>query len=87
MALDATGRQRVAAQWMRENTSSTSGFNKADLLAAVVAIDDWIDDNQASFNQALPTAFRTGATLAQKAMLFGFVLWRRVGRLWAEEDG
>jgi hypothetical protein len=87
MALDATARQRVAAQWMRENTSSTSGFNKADLLAAVAAIDDWIDDNQASFNSALPTAFRTGATLAQKAMLFGFVLWRRIGRLWAEEDG
>jgi hypothetical protein len=87
MALDATARQRVAAQWMRENTTSTSGFNKADLLETVAAIDDWIDANQASFNQALPTAFRTGATLAQKAMLFGFVLWRRIGRLRAEEDG
>jgi hypothetical protein len=87
MALTTVARARVAAQWMRENTTSTSGFNKADLLEAVAAIDDWIDDNQASFNSALPTAFRTGATLTQKALLFGFVLWRRVGRLWAEEDG
>lgn len=87
MALDATGRTRVAAQWMRENATATSGFNKADLAAAVAAVDDWIDANQTSFNQALPAAFRTGATTVQKAWLFAYVLWRRIGRLRAEEDG
>jgi hypothetical protein len=87
VALDATARQRVTAQWMRENTTTTSGFDKADLSAAVAAIDDWIDANQASFNQALPTPFKTGATNTQKALVFGYVLWRRVGRLRAEEDG
>jgi hypothetical protein len=87
MALDATARQRVAAQWMRENVISVSGFSKGELLEAVGAVDDWIDANQVSFNQGLPTAFRAGATTAQKAMLFGFVLWRRIGRLRAEEDG
>jgi hypothetical protein len=87
MALDATARQRVAAQWMRENVISVSGFSKGELLEAVGAVDDWIDDNQASFNQALPTPFRTGATTVQKAWLFAFVLMRRIGRLRAEEDG
>lgn len=87
MALDTSARQRVTAQWMRENTSTTAGFTKTDLAAAVAALDDWIDANQASFNAALPSAFRTNATAAQKAALFGYVLWRRIGRLRADEDG
>lgn len=87
MALDETARQRVTAQWMRENTTAVNGFSKSQLRDAVDAIDDWIDANQTSFNQALPAPFRTGATLAQKATLFGFVLWRRINRLRAEEDG
>lgn len=87
MPLDATGRARVAAQWMRDNTSPCSGFTKADLAAAVAAIDDWIDANQTSFNAALPQPFRTAATLAQKSDVFAYVLWRRQARLRAEEDG
>ncbi|MEV0584092.1 hypothetical protein [Nonomuraea sp. NPDC050310] len=72
---------------MRENKINVAGFSKNDLADAVAAVDDWIDANQASFNQSLPTPFRTGATTVQKAALFGYVLWRRIGRLWAEEDG
>lgn len=87
MALNATGRARVAAQWMRENTIPVSGFNKADLLAAVAAVDDWMDANQTSFNQALPSPFRQAADPVHKAELLGFVLMRRINRLRAEEDG
>lgn len=87
MALDAPGRARVAAQWMREQLTPTSGFTKADLTAAVAAADDWMDTNQASYNTALPVGFRTNATTAQKAELFAYVLWRRIGRLRAQEDG
>lgn len=54
-------------------------FNKADLQAAVDATDTWIDDNAASFNSALPVAFRTGATLQQKTMLFCYVAMKRAG--------
>lgn len=86
MALDATGRARLMAQWMRENTSPVA-FTKPDLAAAVAAIDDWIDANQASFNAALPQPFRSSATAAQKSELFGYVLWRRIGKLRASEDG
>jgi hypothetical protein len=85
MALDATGRARTAAQWQRENQLPTP-WTRADLTAAVAAVDDWIDANQASYNTALPTAVRTGATAAQKIDLMMYVLLRRQGRLRAEED-
>jgi hypothetical protein len=62
------------------------GITKPQLAAAIAAIDDWIDSNQASFNSALPTAFRTTATTAEKAELFGYVLWRRIGKLKTQED-
>ncbi|MFD9949826.1 hypothetical protein ACFWYW_55845 [Nonomuraea sp. NPDC059023] len=83
--LDATGRARVAAQWMRQNRS-VCAFTKPDLAAAVAAIDQWIEDNQASFNSFLPQPYRSLATTTQKADLFCEVLMRRVGRHRAEED-
>lgn len=83
--LSAQARQRVAAQWMRENTTATD-FTKADLAGAVGAIDDWVEANLTSFNQALPAGFRSTATAAQKAEVFAYVLWRRIGRLRAQED-
>lgn len=86
MALDTTALQRVAAQWMRENTSATA-FTKPDLLAAVAAIDGWVEANLTGFNAALPQPFRGSATTAQKAELLAYVLWRRIGRLRASEDG
>lgn len=87
--LSDTDRARVAAQWMRDNLESC-GFTKTDLAAAVAATDSWIDANQASYNSALPAAFRTGAgsaSLTQKTLLFCFVAMRRAGILRAEEDG
>lgn len=87
MALDLVSRARTLAQWMRENTLPVSGLTKPDLTAALAAIDDWIDANQASFNTALPQPFRGTATADLKALLFCYVLLRRVGRLHADEDG
>jgi len=51
---------------------------KTDIKAAVDATDQWIEDNQASYNTALPIAFRTNATLAQKTLLFCAVAAMRV---------
>lgn len=84
-AMDETNRARAWAQWMRDNREAC-GFTKADLRAALNATDDWIDANAASFNSALPAAFRTSATATQKTLLFCFVAMRRSGRLRAEED-
>lgn len=87
MALDATGRARTLAQFMRDTTLSLAGVTKPDIKAAVDATDDWIDANQASFNTALPQPFRGTASLSVKTLLFCYVAMRRAGRLRAEEDG
>jgi hypothetical protein len=51
--------------------------NKTDLLAAIGAIDQWISDNAASFNSAIPLPARTSLTTSQKARLFWAVAYRR----------
>ena len=53
-------------------------ITKPELLAAVQATDTWIDNNQASFNAALPIAARTGLTATQKTLLFCAVALMRV---------
>lgn len=50
---------------------------KSDLRSAVDAVDQWVSDNQASFNAALPVAFRNDATASQKALLLMYVVIRR----------
>lgn len=84
--MDAANLARCRAQYMREQSTS-AGLTKADLAAAVAAADSWADTNAAAYNTALPTAFRTTATAAEKAMLLTYVIMRRSGRLHAEEDG
>ncbi len=71
---------------MRRNTEGCA-FTKTDLRAAVDAADTWIDSNASSFNTALPVAFRTNASLAQKTLLLCYVAMRRAGILKVEEDG
>lgn len=79
-------RNRIWRYFMRRNTDGCA-FTKDDLRAAVDATDSWIDSNAASYNSALPVAFRTGATLVQKTLLFCWVAMRRAGILRVEEDG
>ena len=79
-------RDRVVRFFMRRSTTSLGAVTKADLRAAVDATDAWIDTNAASFNSALPVAFRTGATLVQKTALFCYVAMRRAGILQVDED-
>ena len=55
-------------------------FTKAQLEAAADAADDWLTANAASFNAALPPAFRTTATQTEKALLLSVVALRRYGR-------
>jgi len=70
-------RRGLARYWSR-SFETLGDFDKADLLAAIVATDEWIDDNQASFNTALPVAFRGNATLSQKTLVFCLVASARV---------
>lgn len=79
-ALSTQDRQRVWRGMMRfwsGQRTSVAGITKADLQAAVNAVDDWANTNAAGFNAALPTAFRTNATAGQKALLLAVVALAR----------
>ena len=80
MALTSEDQQKVTNGLMRAWSQiwETVAVGKADLLAAVAATDGWIEDNQASYNTALPEAARTALTLSQKTVLFCAVALARV---------
>lgn len=88
MALSEQDRQRVHNGIMRywsQEREAVTGITKTDLRAAINANDDWIDNNQAAFNAALPEPFRTQATLAQKTLLFCAVAAMRVSPAFARK--
>lgn len=81
MALTNPQRIRARQQFVEEvfmaDGAAPCAFTKDDLLAAAQAIDGWIDANQASFNNALPEPFKSGANASQKAALFMCIVERR----------
>lgn len=79
--LSTEDRQRIWRGLMRywSNLWETLvGCTKADLQAAINATDTWIENNQVSYNAALPNPFKTNATQAQKTLLFCCVAAMRV---------
>lgn len=84
--LTSGNRARVAAQYQRDAALGETAFTKAQLTAAVAAVDDWIEATQVAFVAALPLGFRTNSTAAQKSLLLMAVVMRRMGRYRAEED-
>lgn len=52
---------------------------KAAMLAVIDAVDDWVENNQASYNTALPAAFRSSASAEVKALVLFYVVRKRVG--------
>jgi hypothetical protein len=79
-ALSTTIRQQIWRGLMRywsTQLSTLTGMTKTDIQAAVNAADDWADANAASYNTALPTAFKNNATAAQKALLLAMVVLAR----------
>lgn len=83
MALPDADRQTVAAELGRvfSRLALPCGVTRADLKAAVDAVDAWCDANQTSFNQAIPVAARTALTADQKAWLLCYVVRRRIADL------
>lgn len=86
MALTTVARGRVLAQWMRENQTQLGELTRADLLAMINALDDYLDANVANINQAIPQPARGTLSPAIKYEILGYILMRRAGRLRAEED-
>lgn len=78
--LSNADRLAIWAEFMRlaENISNGAGaLTKAQLRAAVDAVDDWVDTNAAAFNTAIPLPARTSLTARQKASLLVYVTRRR----------
>jgi hypothetical protein len=76
--LSDADRFEVWADFMRSpDTGDTFSITKADLRAAVDAIDQWIDDNASSFNSSIPQPARSSLTAKQKARLLVWVVRRR----------
>ncbi len=72
-------RKALQQAWCAELSRRRTPFNlsRADLRAAVNAIDDWVDANSTAFNQAIPQPARAALTAQQKAELLMFVVQRR----------
>lgn len=82
MALIDADRQDAARRWARRafgELSQTASVDHDQVKAAVDAVDDWCEANQASFLAALPLGFKNGSTAAQKALLLAFVVMKRAG--------
>jgi hypothetical protein len=77
--MDAAAREIARSRFAQRLSDDfeACSLTKADLLAAVNATDQWVEDNKASFNSALPAAAQSGLTAAQKAELMVFVVRRR----------
>lgn len=77
-----TDNDRIAAwaeyvQNLAAEMDMSTGALLTEVRGAIDAADQWVDDNQVSFNNALPEPFRTWATSRQKAQLLMLVVLRR----------
>lgn len=79
MALTLDQQIDVTRGMLAADPNTPFNFSKADIRAAIVAADAWATSNAASYNTALPTAFRTGASASQKALLLAYVCLARAG--------
>lgn len=70
-------RKAVADQFMRDNAEAIGAVVKADILAAVGGLDDYLNTNATAINTAIPQPARGVLTTTHKARLFGFVVRKR----------
>jgi hypothetical protein len=67
-------------RYMHDVSHSAEVFGaltKADIRAAVDALDTFLSDNATAINNALPTAAKNNLTQAQKARLLTYVISQR----------
>ena len=77
--LSDTDRAEIWANFMRRESRDAQaiGVLKSELRAAVDAIDLWVENNQASFNAALPEPAKSNLSARQKALILFQVVNRR----------
>jgi hypothetical protein len=81
-ALSDSDRAALHAEFMRERDNVLGlGITKAELRAAVNAVDDWAESNTAAFNSAIPQPARSAMTVKQKTLLLSYVILKRANLL------
>jgi len=78
-ALTEQERQELWQEWMADlsNNRESVSVTKADLRAALDALDTWVEANQATINSTIPQPARGALSVAQKAKLMMFILTKR----------
>lgn len=66
----------VFAQYMRDNQEPIN-LTKADLRAAVDAVDAWVEANKSAYNTAIPQPARAELSATQKTFLLLAVVMKR----------
>jgi hypothetical protein len=76
--MGSSDRAECWADFMRTpDTGEVFGLTKADLRAALDAIDQFLSDNASTLNTAIPQPARAALTTPQKARLLIWVVrWR-----------
>jgi hypothetical protein len=77
--LSDADRAACHGQFMRDEAAPVVGVLKADLLAAVIALDVFFDTNSTAINNAIPQPARAALTTAQKSRLVRYVIEKRYG--------
>lgn len=67
---------RTIQQVLSDNNISIA-LTKAELRAAIDGTDEWIDNNAALYNMAIPIPARTVLTTNQKVQLLMYVITKR----------
>ncbi len=71
-------RAAVSRDFQVDRTTGTlAGLTKADVLAAVNALDDFMNTNATAVNNAIPQPARSALTTTQKALLLQYVIEKR----------
>jgi len=77
--LSDTDRAQLWADFMRDRSAARDplGLSKAELRAAADALDQFLSDNAAAINSAIPQPARSALTTPQKALLLQYVIQKR----------
>jgi hypothetical protein len=88
MALTANQRRKAANALMRVWSARgvEIGCLKQDIYDALIAVDAWVEANQANYNLAIPVAARTALGATEKVEMLYAVATMRTGRKVEQED-
>lgn len=67
--------RKLMKQWSKDRTPTS--LLAVEVKAAVDAVDQWIDDNAVSYNNALPAAAKAAMSAGEKARLLSMVALAR----------